>query len=416
MLGRQVVVTADSEANHFILEQEGKSVEMCYLDSVAQLCGHDESSAGATGHIHKYLRTLILNHFGYERLRYKLLKKVEAMAHKSLGAWSSQPSVELNRATSQIMFDFISKELFSYDPKGCTESMGDAFIDFLDSLASVPLNIPGTTFHKCLKNQKKTMKILREIVDERCASPEIRCGDFLDDFLEGMKKEAFITKDFIAFVMFGLLFASFESIPIMLSLALKLIMEHPLVLQELKNEHEAILRNKDTSNFTLTWEDYKSMTFTLHVIDETLRMANVGLGNFRKALEDIKIKGHTIPAGWTILVVSSVLHMDPNIYPDPLVFNPWRWKDGGSKITTKNFTPFGGGIRFCPGAELSKLTMAIFLHVAVTKYRFTKIKGGNLVRNPVLKFKDGFHIKVSKKISHEDGAEREAKSGSVSIM
>ena len=78
------------------------------------------------------------------------------------------------------------------------------------------------------------MKILREIVDEGCASPEIRRGDFLDYFLEGMKKEAFITKDFIAFVMFGLLFASFESIPIMLSLALKLIMEHPLVLQELK--------------------------------------------------------------------------------------------------------------------------------------------------------------------------------------
>ncbi|KAL6345340.1 hypothetical protein AAG906_015823 [Vitis piasezkii] len=382
MLGRQVVVTADPEANHFILEQEGKSVEMCYLDSVAQLCGHDESSAGATGHIHKYLRTLILNHFGYERLRYKLLKKVEAMAHKSLGAWSSQPSVELNRATSQII----------YDPKGCTESMGDAFINFLDSLASVPLNIPGTTFHKCLKNQKKTMKILREIVDERCASPEIRRGDFLDYFLEGMKKEAFITKDFIAFVMFGLLFASFESIPIVLSLALKLIMEHPLVLQELKNEHEAILRNKDTSNFTLTWEDYKSMTFTLHVRYDPF---SCGLYIDSKTIPSlILFAGHTIPAGWTILVVSSVLHMDPNIYPDPLVFNPWRWKDGRSKITTKNFTPFGGGIRFCPGAELR----------------------GNLVRNPVLKFKDGFHIKVSKKISHEDGAEREAKSGSVSIM
>ena len=44
-------------------------------------------------------------------------------------------------------------------------------------------------------------------------------------------------------------------------------------------------------------------------------------------------------------------------------------QDVGSKITTMNCTPFGGGIRLCPGAELSKMAMAIFLHLAVTKYR-----------------------------------------------
>ena len=94
-------------------------MEMCYLDSMAKLVGHDNSSvnpsANATGHVHKYLRTLILNHFGYESLRYKLLNKVEAIAQKSLSAWSSRPFVELNRTISLIMFDLVSKELFSYD-------------------------------------------------------------------------------------------------------------------------------------------------------------------------------------------------------------------------------------------------------------------------------------------------------------
>lgn len=44
-------------------------------------------------------------------------------------------------------------------------------------------------------------------------------------------------------------------------------------------------------------------------------------------------------------------------------------EDGGSKIRVKNFTPFGRGIRSCPGAELSKLVAATFIHAAVTKYR-----------------------------------------------
>ncbi|KAL6345358.1 hypothetical protein AAG906_015841 [Vitis piasezkii] len=354
LVGRPVAVAADPEVNHFILQEEGKSVEMFYLDSIVKLFGKDGASTHATGHVHKYLRTLVMNYFGFESLRDKLLPKVEAVARKSLDTWSSQPSVELNYAISQVI--------------ASTESMSDAFINFLKGLVSIPLNIPGTTFHKCLKNQKKVMKMLREIVEERCASPERRHGDVLDYFLEEMKSKTFITKDFIVYIMFGLLFATFESIPLC-----------SLYFSVSQDEHEAILRNSQTSNSTITWEDYKSMTFTFDVINEALRMGNISLGSFRRAVEDVRI---------------NALHMDPETYPDPLVFNPWRWKeDGGSKIRVKNFTPFGRGIRSCPGAELSKLVAATFIHAAVTKYRFTKIKGGRVVRNPMLKFKDGFTLR-----------------------
>lgn len=150
-MGRPVAVAADPEVNHFILQEEGKSVEMFYLDSIVKLFGKDGASTHATGHVHKYLRTLVMNYFGFESLRDKLLPKVEAVARKSLDTWSSQPSVELNYAISQVMFEFISMELFSYDPSASTESMSDAFINFLKGLVSIPLNIPGTTFHKCLK-------------------------------------------------------------------------------------------------------------------------------------------------------------------------------------------------------------------------------------------------------------------------
>ncbi|KAL1118755.1 hypothetical protein V6Z11_D01G057500 [Gossypium hirsutum] len=31
------------------------------------------------------------------------------------------------------------------------------------------------------------------------------------------------------------------------------------------------------------------------------------------------------------------------------------------------------------------------------KFRFTKIKGGNIVRSPILEFTDGFYVNVSRK-------------------
>jgi cytochrome P450 len=35
----------------------------------------------------------------------------------------------------------------------------------------------------------------------------------------------------------------------------------------------------------------------------------------------------------------------------------------------RNFIPFGGGIRLCVGAEFSRIQMALFIHILVTKYR-----------------------------------------------
>jgi len=36
---------------------------------------------------------------------------------------------------------------------------------------------------------------------------------------------------------------------------------------------------------------------------------------------------------------------------------------------SKHFMAFGGGMRFCVGADFAKVQMAVFLHNLVTKYR-----------------------------------------------
>ncbi|KAF5955120.1 hypothetical protein HYC85_007976 [Camellia sinensis] len=38
------------------------------------------------------------------------------------------------------------------------------------------------------------------------------------------------------------------------------------------------------------------------------------------------------------------------------------------------YAPFGGGTRFCLGAELARLQIALFLHYFVTTYRWTQLK------------------------------------------
>ncbi|XP_028125785.1 cytochrome P450 87A3-like [Camellia sinensis] len=97
------------------------------------------------------------------------------------------------------------------------------------------------------------------------------------------------------------------------------------------------------------------------------------------------------------MIVTCTLQLNPNVFKDPLAFNPRRWKDIDPQTASKNFMPFGGGIRQCAGAELAKALFATFLHVLLREYKWTKIKGGDVARTPMLQFHDGMYIKVSKK-------------------
>lgn len=58
-----------------------------------------------------------------------------------------------------------------------------------------------------------------------------------------------------------------------------------------QTEHEEILEKRENPNAPLTWNEYKSMTFTLQVINEVLRLGNIAPGFFRRALKDIPING-----------------------------------------------------------------------------------------------------------------------------
>ncbi|WCJ43428.1 cytochrome P450 family 87 subfamily A polypeptide 2 [Euphorbia peplus] len=402
LAGRPVVVSSDADFNHFILQQEAKLVELWYLDSFAELLGQNGSLKGAlAGYVHKNLKKLIAEHFGLEKLKGPLLPQLENMVNKTLDYWSTQDSVEVKHGCSTMILDFTSKLMFGYDAEKEGKSLSEIFSSFMEGLFSFPLNIPGTSFHKCMQNQKNMVKMIKAAVKEREAYPETRRGDFLDGLMAEMKTEDLVTPDLVCGVIFALLIATSETIPSTLTLAIKLITDHPLILQELLRENEELIRNRDNKETGISWKEYKSMTFTMHVINEALRLSG-SVGILRRTIEDIHVDGYTIPKGWTVMVVPSSIHMNPGTYPNPVAFNPWRWQELGANVRAKNFVPFGGGMRSCGGAEFSKVFMAVFLHVFVTKYRWSNVKVGEIARTPMLEFGKGHYIKVFKNPDNSD--------------
>ncbi|CAO2034615.1 unnamed protein product [Urochloa humidicola] len=395
IVGRSVVVSADPDLNYYVFQQEGKLFESWYPDTFTEIFGRDNVGS-LHGFMYKYLKTLVLRLYGQENLKAVLLSETDYAYSASLASWASRPSVELKDAISTMIFDLTAKKLISYEPSASSENLRKNFVAFIRGLISFPVDIPGTAYHECMQGRKNAMKVLKKMMQERMADTGRQSEDFFDILIEEMKREKPVMTEAIALdLMFVLLFASFETTALALTLGVKLLAENPRVLQALTEEHEAIVSNRKDRDAGLTWAEYKSMTFTSQVILEIVRLANIVPGIFRKALQDIEFKGYTIPAGWGVMVCPPAVHLNPEIYEDPLVFNPWRWQ-GKAEITggTKHFMAFGGGLRFCVGTDLSKVLMATFIHCLVTKYSWRTIKGGNIVRTPGLGFPDGIHVQL----------------------
>ncbi|XP_031273121.1 cytochrome P450 87A3-like [Pistacia vera] len=401
LVGRPVVISTDSDLNYFIFQQEGHMFQSWYPDTFTEIFGR-QNVGSLHGFMYRYLKNMVLNLFGPESLR-KMLPEVEQVACRKLQRWSSQDTVELKEATASMIFDLTAKKLISYDQDNSSENLRENFVAFIQGLISFPLDIPGTAYHKCLQGRQRAMKMLKNMLQERRENPRKHRTDFYDYVLEELQKETTILTEAIALdLMFVLLFASFETTSLALTLAVKFLSDCPLVLKKLTEEHEAILKNRQKADSGLTWKEYKSMTYTFQFINETVRLANIVPGIFRKALTDVHFKGYNIPAGWAVMVCPPAVHLDPAKYEDPLAFNPSRWTGMETNTASKHFMAFGGGMRFCVGTDFTKVQMAVFLHCLVTKYRWQPIKGGNIVRTPGLQFPNGFYVQITKKdVTHE---------------
>ena len=114
MAGRPIVISVDPEFNHYIVKQEGKLVELWYMDSFSRLFSMEgENRTTALGVIHKYVRSIILDHFGAEPLKEKLLPQIEVLVSKTLETWSTQSSVEVKHAASIVSSNFRSRPISS---------------------------------------------------------------------------------------------------------------------------------------------------------------------------------------------------------------------------------------------------------------------------------------------------------------
>lgn len=163
-----------------------------------------------------------------------------------------------------------------------------------------------------------------------------------------------------AITMFG---AGHETSATGLTWLLYELAKHPEIVAKMRKESEIF---KDVPTF----EQLLQLPFTRQVVEEGLRLYPPAWTMTRESVENDVIAGYQLKKGTSLFLSVFELHRNPNIWENPMVFNPENFSPENVKNRPKfNYLPFGAGPRICIGQQFALMEMQLIL-AAIMK-RFT---------------------------------------------
>lgn len=156
--------------------------------------------------------------------------------------------------------------------------------------------------------------------------------------------------------------AGSDTTAVMLSWAFECILSHPEVYHKIKIELDQHLSELSEQKTAI------SLPYLDAAIKETLRLRVLDpIGTPRLVKKSWNISPYTLPEGTIVCRSSYLLHLRPELYPDPHKFKPERFETVRSNSDA--WTPFGGGVRTCLGMNFALHEMKIVLATVLSMVR-----------------------------------------------
>nr|ABQ65856.1 abscisic acid 8'-hydroxylase [Glycine max] len=369
ILGCPCVMISSPEAAKFVLNK-AQLFKPTFPASKERMLGK-QAIFFHQGEYHANLRRLVLRTFMPEAIK-NIIPDIESIAQDCLKSWEGRlitTFLEMKTFTFNVaLLSIFGKEEILY-----RDALKRCYYTLEQGYNSMPINVPGTLFHKAMKARKELAQIVAQIISSRRQRKQDFHKDLLGSFMD---EKSGLTDEQIADNVIGVIFAARDTTASVLTWIVKYLGENPSVLEAVTEEQECILKSKEErgEDKGLNWEDAKKMPITSRVIQETLRVASILSFTFREAVEDVEYQGYLIPKGWKVLPLFRNIHHSPDNFKEPEKFDPSRFEAAPKPNT---FMPFGSGIHMCPGNELAKLEILVLLHHLTTKYRWSVVGAKN---------------------------------------
>ncbi|KAL9262514.1 Ent-kaurenoic acid oxidase 1-like protein [Drosera capensis] len=363
-----VIVTSAEACRRVLTDDE--NFKPGWPASTVELIGKN-SFNGVAYEEHKRLKKLTAAPInGHESLS-NYIPFIEECVKSTLDRWAEMGEIEYLTEVRKLTFRIIVNIFMSSEGE---EELEKEYTMLNHGVRSMAINLPGFAYCKAVKARKRLVAVFQSVIDER---KKRGCGlkqkkDLMDALMEVEDGDGRrLTEEEIIDILIMYLNAGHESSGHIVMWATVLLEQHPEILKKAKEEQGLIDRNKAPEQKGLTLKDIRKMDYFSKVIDETLRWVTFSYVVFREAKADVNVNGYLIPKGWKVLVWFRTVHHDPEVYPEPMKFDPSRWDDYKPRVGT--YYPFGTGSQLCPGKDLAKLEISIFLHYFLLDYRLERV-------------------------------------------
>ncbi|XP_010544671.1 PREDICTED: cytochrome P450 76C2-like isoform X2 [Tarenaya hassleriana] len=290
-------------------------------------------------------------------------------------------AVDIARSTFVTSLNIISNILFSVDFAGYDSKISyeyqDAAVrimevagkpniaDFFPFLGFLDLQGSRKEIKACTE---RLFRVFQGFIDARIAKRLTHAGrkdgssvDLLDsllDLAQGDKSELGL-KDVKHFLL-DMFLAGTDTSSSTVEWAMVELLRNPKVMAKAQAEIARVIDPKGV----VQESDIAKLPYLQAVVKETFRLhPPAPLLIPRKAESDVQILGFLVPKNAQVLINVWAIGRDPNVWENPMKFEPERFLERETDMKGKDFelTPFGAGRRICPGMPLALKTVPLVL-------------------------------------------------------
>ncbi|KAI3920257.1 hypothetical protein MKW92_038848 [Papaver armeniacum] len=365
LLCESAAVFCGSDGNKFLFSNENKLVVSWLPRSIRKMFPHVDGA--------KTLRR-ILSRFHMPRARQRLISIMDRVTVQHLVRnWDNKRKVIVSPLAKNYTLGVACNLLLGMDDFAGMEELRGPLEHLRNGIFSLPIDFPGTTYNLGFKALKlllnKIMLIIKQRkidLQEKKASPPPQ--DVLSQMLLEVDGDGNLTDELdIANMIVTFFLASGDTSSTAITFIIKYLAELPGVYNEVQKEIMEIESSKSTGEL-LNWDDMQKMKYSWNVACEVMRLIPPAHGGFREAITDFNYKGFSVPKGWKLLWSTYSTHKNPDYFPEPAKFDPTRFEGKGPAPYT--YVPFGGGPHVCPGQEVAKLQILVFMYHVVKRYKW----------------------------------------------
>ena len=246
--------------------------------------------------------------------------------------------------------------------------------------------------------------------------PKKPAGNFMEALLHSQReameenkeeKVSMLSEDHLVLTIHDMFTAGYETTAHALAFALGFLVQNPKYQEDIQKQLNEVIGPHRMPRL----QDRPRLPLIHATIMESLRLGNVVPQALpHRVVQDTSLCGYRVPKDTIVYPDTEAVHLDPECWEKPKVFNPYRHVDKeGNLITNQgNFYPFGAGRRSCPGESLAKMEMFVFLSWMLHKFTFLPEEGHEPPeikhRRAITQFPDAFKIRAVKR-SKEDASQ-----------